>query len=75
MNETRVHWMHSAQKNRTGPIENTGYDHISDGTRTLANTLSSHLGLNKALEFCRDNQWHGVLAALEEIHSLTDGDS
>ncbi|WP_170163870.1 hypothetical protein [Eilatimonas milleporae] len=56
-------------------MENTGYDHISDGTRTLANTLSSHLGLNKALEFCRDNQWHGVLAALEEIHSLTDGDS
>ena len=40
---------------------------ISEHARTLASTLSGHMGINEAIRVCEDNQWHGVLAALRQL--------
>lgn len=40
---------------------------ISDQSRILATKLSSHMGIENALQVSARNQWHGVVAALNEI--------
>lgn len=40
---------------------------ISDQSRLLATKLSSHMGIEHALQVSARNQWHGVVAALNEI--------
>lgn len=40
---------------------------ISDRSRVLASELSSHLGIEGALQISAENQWDGVVAALMEI--------
>ncbi|SDD81917.1 MULTISPECIES: hypothetical protein [Kordiimonas] len=41
--------------------------HISDDSRMLANRLSSHMGIEHAIQVSTENQWHGVVAALMEL--------
>lgn len=40
---------------------------ISDQSRLLATKLSSHMGIENALQVSVRNQWHSVVAALNEI--------
>lgn len=40
---------------------------ISDHSRLLASKLSSHMGIENALQVSARNQWHGVVAALNEM--------
>jgi len=40
---------------------------ISAHTRALAERLSSHMGLETAIQVSTENQWHGVVAALMEM--------
>tara|TARA_R110002096_G_scaffold345051_2_gene538563 strand:+ start:637 stop:843 length:207 start_codon:yes stop_codon:yes gene_type:complete len=40
---------------------------ISEQSRMLATKLSSHMGIENALQVSERNQWHGVVAALNEI--------
>jgi hypothetical protein len=40
---------------------------ISDDSRALALRLSSHMGLEHAMQISTENQWHGVVAALREM--------
>jgi len=42
---------------------------ISHQSRMLASTLSQHMGLDGALEISNENQWHSVVAALQEMKS------
>lgn len=46
---------------------------ISDDSRALANRLSSHMGLEHAIQVSTENQWHGVVAALLEIQQKRPG--
>ncbi|UTW58453.1 hypothetical protein KFE96_16780 [Kordiimonas sp. SCSIO 12603] len=40
---------------------------ISSHSRSLATKLSGHMGLENAIRVSKENQWHGVLAALLEL--------
>lgn len=42
---------------------------ISSHSRSLAMKLSNHMGIDAAIRVSEENQWHGVLAALQEIQS------
>ncbi len=42
---------------------------ISKQARSLASSLASHMGTDKAIKVSQENQWHGVLAALLEMKS------
>jgi len=41
--------------------------HISEDSRMLASRLSSHMGIEHAIQVSTENQWHGVVAALMEL--------
>jgi len=45
----------------------TDENNISSQSRALASRLSSHMGIEAALQVSNENQWHGVVAALIEI--------
>ena len=42
---------------------------ISEDSRALAMRLSSHMGIEHAMQVSAENQWHGVVAALREIQN------
>ena len=42
-------------------------NYISDDCRALAARLSGHMGLENAMQISNENQWHGVVAALQEM--------
>ena len=45
-------------------FEGTG---ISEHSHLLALKLSNHMGIDNALQISARNQWHGVVAALNEL--------
>ena len=46
---------------------------ISEDNRALARRLSSHMGLEHAIQVSTENQWHGVVAALMELQQKKPG--
>ncbi|TNE63237.1 MAG: hypothetical protein EP335_10225 [Alphaproteobacteria bacterium] len=46
---------------------------VPDHTRILANQLSSHMGIDAAIQISVENQWHGVVAALLELKQRRGG--
>lgn len=40
---------------------------ISEQSRVLATKLSGHMGIENALQVSLRNEWHGVVAALNEM--------
>ena len=57
--------------NSSSPSSQPGLDSnsISSHSRSLATKLSGHMGLENAIRVSKENQWHGVLAALLELKS------
>lgn len=51
---------------RAKPTDYEG-SNISEQSRLLATKLSGHMGIESALQISTRNEWHGVVAALNEI--------
>jgi len=52
---------------RQAPLPEFDGGPISDDSRALAVRLSSHMGIEHAIQVSTENQWHGVVAALVEL--------
>jgi hypothetical protein len=58
--------INSVQPARSDNQSQSG-DHISRQSMMIASTLSGHMGIEEALQVSTKNQWHGVVAALQEM--------
>ncbi len=59
--------MHSSNSPSSLPQSGMDNSSISSHSRSLATKLSGHMGLENAIRVSKENQWHGVLAALLEL--------